>query len=232
MLECSPRFYGRRKGRRLRPTARKALDQAFECLLFNPEELAFLSPDGPQAVWLEIGFGGGEHFLEQLQRNPDVHLLGCEAYENGVANLAKTLKREDYARVRLFPQDIRLCLPEIPAETFSRIFILFPDPWSKKRHHKRRLLQPAFLKELARTLQPGGQIRISSDDLPYIEWVEALFEGDASFSPLYAYNANTVAFWPKDWPRTRYGNKALQQKKSCFFRIYQKGVNSSRIKVI
>ncbi|MGL4371859.1 MAG: tRNA (guanine(46)-N(7))-methyltransferase TrmB, partial [Alphaproteobacteria bacterium] len=90
-------------------------------------------------AWLEIGFGSGEHLLAQLKQHPVFLFLGCEAYQNGVAAFIKELPLEDHPRVRLFSSDVRTCLPTIPPATFSRAFVLFPDPWPKKRHHKRRL---------------------------------------------------------------------------------------------
>lgn len=216
-----PRFYGRRKGRTLRPNTQAALEGCLEALQFNPEEKAFLGP-ASRELWMEIGFGSGEHLMAQLCASPDVHILGCEAYQNGVAHLVKTLNPKDYSRVRVFPDDVRLCLETIAPNTFSRIFILFPDPWPKKRHAKRRLIQPAFLDQLADVLQPKGQLRFASDDGNYVAWVQEMLAQHPNFEPIQQETASSPETWPTDWPRTRYGNKALAQGKSCTFLVYER----------
>ncbi|MGL4426404.1 MAG: tRNA (guanosine(46)-N7)-methyltransferase TrmB [Alphaproteobacteria bacterium] len=173
-------------------------------------------------AWLEIGFGSGEHLLAQLKEHPAFLFLGCEAYKNGVAAFIKELPLEDHPRVRLFSSDVRTCLPTIPPATFSRTFVLFPDPWPKKRHHKRRLLQPAFLDQLARVLKDQGEVRVASDDLAYVEWIQDVFQQHPDFEKKMIITASSPETWPETWPRTRYGNKALEQGKSCTFMIFKK----------
>ncbi|MGL4825243.1 MAG: tRNA (guanosine(46)-N7)-methyltransferase TrmB [Alphaproteobacteria bacterium] len=219
---CStPRFYGRRKGRTLRQKAQAAFETGLPSLTFDPAE-DFFVPHHPTEAWLEIGFGSGEHLLAQLKQHPAFLFLGCEAYQNGVATFIKELPLEDHPRVRLFSSDVRTCLPTIPPATFSRAFVLFPDPWPKKRHHKRRLLQPAFLDQLARVLKDHGEVRVASDDLAYVEWIQDVFQQHPNFEKNRAIIASSSETWPEAWPRTRYGNKALEQGKSCTFMIFKK----------
>jgi tRNA (guanine-N7-)-methyltransferase len=217
----TPRFYGRRKGRPLRPQAQTAWETGLGSLTFTPEE-AFFSPEKVAEAWLEIGFGSGEHLLAQLKLHPTVRFLGCEAYQNGVASLVKELSPEDHARVRLFSNDVRTCLPSIPPATFSRAFVLFPDPWPKKRHHKRRLLQPAFLDQLTRVLKEHAEVRVASDDQAYVDHIQETFRQHPDFQEKIRVTAATPETYPEAWPRTRYGNKALAQGKSCTFMIFEK----------
>ena len=214
------RFYGRRKGRTLRDGVQTALKEALGALVFNPALPLF--PENPNPIWLEIGFGGGEHLLEQLQRHPSTSFLGCEAYQNGVARFVKGLEEKDYARVRIFPDDTRLCLDAIPPHTFSKAFVLFPDPWPKKRHAKRRLIQPAFLDQLSRVLYPAAQLWIASDDDAYIAWIQEKIDQHPGFYLIHQASVTTLENWPKAWPKTRYGVKALEAEKNCTFLIYEK----------
>lgn len=217
----TPRFYGRRKGRTLRQKAQAAFEAGLPSLTFDPEE-NFFTHQHPVEAWLEIGFGSGEHLLAQLKQHPTFLFLGCEAYQNGVAALIKELPLEDHPRVRLFSSDVRTCLPTIPPGTFSRAFVLFPDPWPKKRHHKRRLFQPAFLNQLARVLKDHGEVRVASDDLAYVEWIQEVFHHHPNFEKNVVITASNPETWPESWPLTRYGNKALELGKSCTFMIFEK----------
>jgi len=206
------RHFGRRKGWKLR-TRQSGL---VESLL---PRLAFLPVGGRAAgeyfgagigeVWLEIGFGGGEHLAAQAAANPHVGIIGAEPFVAGMAKLLSKIEEAGLENVRLYMEDARDILAALPTNSLSKIFILFPDPWPKTRHHKRRFIQMDMLDELARVLKPGGELRVASDEAGYVSWaLERLMA-----HPGFEWTANGPDDWrmrPAEWPPTRYESKALQ----------------------
>ena len=169
---------------------------------------AALFGTAPAALWLEIGFGAGEHLAAQAAAHPEVAFLGAEVFVNGVASLLDHLRRRDLANVRIFADDVRLLLPALPAGSLDRVFLLFPDPWPKTRHAARRFVCRDTLDRLAVLMRPGAEFRIASDDPTYIAW--AL--GQTLGHPAFAWLARQAADWrrpPPDWVPTRYEAKAL-----------------------
>src|SRR6516165_585687 len=144
-------LYGRRRGKRLRAGQQSLLDTLLPRLAIAlPEDgakldLAQLFGGKPREVWLEVGFGAGEHLVWQAEHHPDVGLLGCEPYLNGVAKCLAHIARTGVANIRLFTDDARLLMAALPGRSLGRVFVLFPDPWPKTRHHKRRFVQRATL---------------------------------------------------------------------------------------
>ncbi len=122
-------------------------------------------------VWLEVGFGAGEHLVWQAKQHPDVGLIGCEPYINGVAKCLAHIERNGVGNVRLFTDDARLVMAALPARSLSRAFVLFPDPWPKTRHHKRRFVQRETLDILAGLMKPGAELRLATDDPSYLPWM-------------------------------------------------------------
>jgi tRNA (guanine-N7-)-methyltransferase len=158
-------------------------------------------------VWLEIGFGGGEHLAAQAAAHPGIGFIGCEVFDNGVARLVAAVARQGLGNVRIFADDARLLLAALPAQSVERVFILFPDPWPKMRHHKRRLVTAATLDRLAEILADGGELRLATDDPDYLAAMLAL----TTAHPAFAWQARRPADWqerPPDWPPTRYEEKA------------------------
>jgi tRNA (guanine-N7-)-methyltransferase len=157
-------------------------------------------------VWLEIGFGAGEHLLWQAQHHPRVGLIGAEPYEGGVAKLLAKLDGTE--NIRIHEGDAREIIEALPDAGIGRAFILFPDPWPKTRHHKRRFVQTQTLDALARVLKPGAELRFASDDAGYLAWtLERLVA-----HPAFAWTAERASDWTArsaDWPPTRYEAKAL-----------------------
>ncbi len=174
-------------------------------------------------VWLEIGFGAGEHLLAQARRHPDLGFIGCEPYANGVAALLPAIAEDGIETIRIFPDDVRLLLPRLAAASLSRIFVLFPDPWPKARHHERRLISPPVIAELARVLRPGGELRLASDHTGYIRWMlEHLTRERSPF--------RWLARRPDDWRTrpegaipTRYEEKALARGAACAYLRFVRG---------
>lgn len=170
----------------------------------------------PGRTWLEIGFGGGEHLAAQAQAHPDVTLLGVEPFTGGVAKLLGLIEDRALANVRIFDDDARLLVAALPDAAVERCFVLFPDPWPKKRHWKRRILQSAFVRDLARVLVQGGELRIATDHVDHLRWVLAVMLDREDFAWL-AERASDWRVRPADWPATRYEQKAVAQGRRPVF---------------
>ena len=161
----------------------------------------------PRALWLEIGFGGGEHLAAQAATHRDIGFLGVEPFVNGVAKLLRTAETLNLANVRILVDDARLLLDALPESSLERAFILFPDPWPKARHHKRRIVNPRTLAALARCVRAGGELRLATDDPDYARWMLAA----ALAEPRWTWTAERASDWrepPPDWTPTRYEAKA------------------------
>ena len=159
-------------------------------------------------VWLEVGYGSGEHLLWQAEAHPSVGLIGAEPYISGTAKLLSKLEPSPRENIRLYEDDARDIIDALPAQSIGRFFILFPDPWHKTRHHKRRFIQMEMLNSLARILKPGAELRFASDDAGYLTYaLERLMA-----HPAFAWTARGPSDWlsrPADWPATRYEAKEL-----------------------
>jgi tRNA (guanine-N7-)-methyltransferase len=169
-------LYGRRRGRRLRVGQQELLEELLPKLrIALPEAGEPFGADalfGPEIrdLWLEIGFGGGEHLAWQAARHPEIGFIGAEFFLNGIASLLGHLARGGIGNVRIHPEDARPLLHALPDRSIGRAFLLFPDPWPKARHARRRFVGPENLAELARILKPGAELRIASDDPGYVAW--------------------------------------------------------------
>lgn len=165
--------------------------------------------DQVEAVWLELGFGGGEHLAAQAAANLGIGLIGCEPYEGGVGSLLKHVAAGKLANVRILPDDGRPLLDVLAPASLARIFILFPDPWPKKRHHRRRLVAPGTLDQCARLLVDGGILRLATDDPAYAQAMDEVTAAHTSFRRLGGGVAR--AGWrPELAPQSRYEAKALK----------------------
>ena len=167
-------------------------------------------------IWLEIGFGGGEHLIWQAAHNRDVGLIGCEPFEDGVVKVLDAIDTEGLANIRVHADDGRPLLRLLPEASVDRAFILFPDPWPKKRHHKRRLVSTETVAELARILRAGGEFRIATDIGEYACAILHAVLGHGGF----CWTAIGPGDWgnrPSDWPTTRYEAKALREGRRCYY---------------
>ncbi len=174
------RSFGRIKSRAVKPRQAALFDTLLPSIRVpdpkaGPVDPAALMP-GAAEVWLEIGFGGGEHMAAQAGRRPDVLVIGCEPFVNGVASALRHVDEGGLKNVRLHPDDGRDVVAALPDASLDRVFILFPDPWQKARHNKRRLLQPAFAAELVRVLKPAGRLRFVTDWQDYADQSRALLD--------------------------------------------------------
>jgi tRNA (guanine-N7-)-methyltransferase len=196
------RTFGRIKSRPIKPRQAALLETLLPKIAFDPAE----PPTGE--TWLEIGFGGGEHLAEQAARHPNVRIIGAEPFVNGVASALRHVEERGVANVRLHQGDAREVLAALPEGVLSRIFILFPDPWPKARHNKRRLIQPEVVTELARVLKPGGRLRFATDWADYANRALEMFIA----SPHLRWSAGEADDWrvpPADHVTTRYEEKRL-----------------------
>jgi tRNA (guanine-N7-)-methyltransferase len=221
------RLYGRRRGHPLRPRQQRLLDITLPRLRLTAEQAAdplaaFAMPGAP--LWLEVGFGGGEHALAQVAAHPEVAYIASEVFENGLCSLLARLVPEGGEaaaplppNLRLWPQDARHLLSALPAGTLDRLFLLFPDPWPKARHAKRRFVHPALLPVVTHAIRPGGEWRIASDDPTYQGWVEEVMAEAREFEPVF--HATTR---PDGWPGTRYEAKAVKQGRSPHYWAFRR----------
>ncbi|MCB9946896.1 MAG: tRNA (guanosine(46)-N7)-methyltransferase TrmB [Rhodospirillaceae bacterium] len=208
------RFFGRRHGRRLRAGRQRLVDDLLPSLAIDLPPDGAIAPDSLFArpvgdVWLEVGFGAGEHLAWQACRHPDVGFVGCEPFVNGVAGLLDQVARLGLGNVRIHPDDARALIAALAPASVGRAFVLFPDPWPKRRHHERRFICPAQLDALARCLKPGAELRLASDDPGLVDWMLM----HARTHPGFRWRARRARDWrqrPDDWPQTRYELKQLK----------------------
>lgn len=220
-------IYGRRRGRKLRPGRRALMETLLPRLrvtlpttgAFDPRAVFPAATD----LWLEIGFGAGEHLVAQASAHPTIGLVGAEVFENGIAKLLAAIERERLTNIRLFTDDARLLLAALPDASLGRAFVLFPDPWPKERHKKRRIVASATLDQFARTLRPGAELRLATDDAGYADWMATAIAGHAGFVER-ALGAGAWVTRPADWPPTRYEQKACAAGRTPrFFRLERRG---------
>ena len=217
-------FFGRRKGKRLRP-AQEGLVQTLLPRLRVPAEGALdpaaLFGHPPERIWLEIGFGGGEHLAAQARAHPEVGLIGCEPFVNGVAKLLREVEAGSLDGVRIWDGDATALLGRLPAGSIDRVFLLFPDPWPKRRQRKRRFVTDESLRALARVLTPGGEFRFATDIDDYAGWTLAR----VLRAPEFRWTARRAEDWRRpwsDWPGTRYEEKARREGRSAIFLTFER----------
>jgi tRNA (guanine-N7-)-methyltransferase len=202
------RSFGRLKSRPVKPRQQALLDTllpqiAVPTAPFAPHDLM---PEA-QEIWLEIGFGGGEHMAAQAGKRPDVLVIGAEPFVNGVASAVRHVEEQALKNVRIHEGDARDVVGWLPDASVDRLFIMFPDPWHKARHNKRRLIQPAFVADLGRVLKPGAAFRFATDWADYAEWTAERVLADPAFR--FADEAADRNAAPADHVTTRYEEKKL-----------------------
>lgn len=229
---CKPqpdKLYGRPRIYSLRPRQQRLLHEALPRFRLasdqagTPREaFAVLSPE---KIFLEIGFGGGEHAIAQYRSHPDCLYIASEVFENGLCSLLSRLVPEGEEahaippdRLRLWPEDARLLLRALPDESLDRVYLMFPDPWPKARHAKRRFVHPDNIALLARVMRPGAEWRIASDHPIYQQWVHDVMASQSAFARI-AYNEGER---PLGWTATRYESKALREGRIPFYWTYQR----------
>jgi tRNA (guanine-N7-)-methyltransferase len=221
------RSYGRRKSKPLSARKERLITDLLPELRLDlkapaPKRLQDLFPIEVREVWLEIGFGSGEHLLFQAEHNEDIGFIGCEPFVNGVASLLGTLETKGLRTIRVHDGDARDVLAWLPDGAIARLFILFPDPWPKKRQLKRRLISPESVEQFACVLAPGGELRFASDSGDYAAQALAAIGRSRHFDWL-AERASDWRIRPPDWPETRYERKALgEARRIAYLRFLRK----------
>jgi len=211
-------FYGRLKGKALKKSQKAYLDEDLTALSPGPvswdenparHPLDLRQLFGDRDVWLEIGFGGGEHLVHQASENPGVGIVGAEPYVNGVAMLLGKIRRAGVDNLAVHPGDARDLMDVLPGASIARAFLLYPDPWPKARHHRRRFVTAEHLGPLARIMKPGAILRVATDIPDYVR--QTLEEVPrAGFDWLAERPADWRLPW-NDWISTRYEQKALRE---------------------
>jgi tRNA (guanine-N7-)-methyltransferase len=213
------RTFGRRRGRPLRPGRAGLLSDLLPRIAVPDAALAAppgsLDPLGlfdprPKEVRLELGFGAGEHLAAQARAHPDTGFIGCEPFENGVASLLRHVADGSLGNVRVLADDARPLIDALADASIAGLFILFPDPWPKKRHHERRIVSKEMLDKFARVLRAGGTLRLATDDLDYAAWMEALILSHPAFA-LQGGGMAKQGWRPEDAPMSRYEEKARKK---------------------
>lgn len=226
-------FWGRQRGRRLRPS-QKAFLELHRPLLFSEASLGITS-SGREAeqdpftfgedffaypvmeIGLEIGFGSGTHLVHKARLHPEIGFIGCDPHIPSLLKTLRAVREAGLKNVRLFEAEAGAFLRRCPSQSLARIFLLYPDPWPKRRHWKRRFVCPAHLDLLARVLRPGGQIFFASDSMDYVEWSLACFQAHPSFEEVSTQERHLP--FP-EWPGTRYEEKARREgRSSCYLRF-------------
>jgi len=217
------RSFGRRRGRALNSRQKRLVDAVLPaCRLVldvaapDALDLARTLVPGARATWLEIGFGGGEHVVAQAIAHPDVAFIGCEPFLDGVVKVLAQIEERKLTNIRLHDDDARDLLRWLPAKSIDRTFILFPDPWPKTRHRKRRLVSGPTLALLARVMRPGAELRVATDIGDYTRTILEAISHQSAF--------RWTATGPSDWriqgddgPVTRYQQKAIREGRCCYF---------------
>ncbi len=219
------RSFGRKRGRKPSPRQSHLLDEVlprFAVDLSAPSgRLPGGESEGAKQIWLEIGFGGAEHLIWQAIHNPDVMLIGCEPFIDGVVKALAAIDENKLANIRLHADDARPLLRLLPPASLDRAFILFPDPWPKKKHVKRRLVSKPLLDLLARALKPGTELRIGTDIGDYARTLLLAFQQ----TPGFTWTATAPGDWrerPADWPPTRYEAKAIREGRPRYFFTFKR----------
>jgi tRNA (guanine-N7-)-methyltransferase len=169
-------------------------------------------------VWLEIGFGGGEHLAQHAAQNPAIGFIGCEPFINGIASLLDHIEREKLTNIRIFPDDARHLLDALPPHSIARCFVLFPDPWPKARHEKRRFIGPENKARLARVLKKGAALHLATDHPTLAAWMFTHLEAAEEFTPVLKPSETP----PAPWIKTRYEEKALKAGRKPLYAIYRR----------
>jgi tRNA (guanine-N7-)-methyltransferase len=211
-------FYGRFKGHNLRDSQQVYLDEDLDRLspgavgwVENPsrEKLDLESLFGDKPLWLEIGFGGGEHLVHQAALYPDVGIIGAEPYINGVAMLLGKIREADVSNLKVHAGDVRDLFDVLPDASVSKVFLNYPDPWPKKRHHRRRFVTQEHLQALAQVMETGAELRVATDIEDYVrQTLEQVPRAG------FEWTAESASDWKNpwsDWISTRYEQKALRE---------------------
>ncbi|OPZ76777.1 MAG: tRNA (guanine-N(7)-)-methyltransferase [Alphaproteobacteria bacterium ADurb.Bin438] len=227
------KFYGRKKGKKLKENREKLLLNFLDKVKLDPEksfEVTDIFSQSFDKHVLEIGFGGGEHIAAQSLKNQDTGYIGAEVFINGIASLLAHLTGHEGGEaladgrvdnVRIFNDDVRLILPSFKNNCFDKVYLLFPDPWPKTRHKARRFVNHPQLDELSRIMKSGGEFIVASDDMTYIRWALFVMSERKDFDIIWTKSEEYFT-QPNGWEQTRYETKALNQEKKPVYLVFRK----------
>lgn len=219
-------FYGRRKAKPLKRRQAELLENLLPKLLVDvaqpaPSRLADLFSHAPENITLEIGFGGGEHFVHRAKLHPEIGFIGCEPFINGMAKALTAIEAENLTNIRLLDRDAAELLDWLPDHSLTRIDLLYPDPWPKKRHWKRRFVSADNLVRFHRVLKPQGEFRFASDIDTYVNWTLRHVQVHGGF----CWTASSAEDWKTPWTEwltTRYEQKAIREGRQPAYLIFRK----------
>ena len=219
-------FYGRRKGQQLRGRQQRLMDELLPKLRIDPSKpldgrLEQCFPNAGEFTHLEIGFGGGEHLVHQALVHPEVNFIGVEPFINGMAKILGRIEDEGLSNIRLFDDDATQLLDWLPPESLDQVDLLYPDPWPKKRHWKRRFVSQVNLERIWRVLKPGARFRFASDIDTYVNWTLQHVHAHGQL----AWTARSAADWNQPWDgwlRTRYEAKAVREGRTPCYLQFEK----------
>jgi len=221
----TPQLHGRRRGRKLHAPQAARLAAALPSLSLNTSspipDPRSLFPEKPHALWLEIGFGGGEHLVAEAKAHPHIGYIGCEIFLNGIAKALSLIDESRLGNVRLFHADARLLIEWLPPGCLHGVYLLYADPWPKRRHQDRRFLSPSMLAALARVLRPGAEIRFATDIDALAGWTLA----HVLRTPSFSWEAEAAGDWQEPWPgwsSTRYEAKALAASRKPVYLTFRR----------
>jgi tRNA (guanine-N7-)-methyltransferase len=222
-------FFGRRKAKPLRKAQQALYEELLPRLRLDlanpaPADLGELFPHAPQFVRLEIGFGGGEHLAHEAARFPQAGFIGAEAFLNGVARMLQHIDALKLSNVRIHDEDALPLLEWLPQAAIDRIDLLYPDPWPKKRHWKRRFVNPGNLDRFARVLKPGGEFRFASDIDDYVDWTLAHCAAHPAFGEPCMEGRAITEPW-QGWLRTRYEAKAIREGRTPHYLSFRRATD-------
>ena len=226
MINNKRNLYGRRRGPKLRDNRAVLMRERLAAYAALPED----SPEeldvntlfsGARDLWLEVGFGAGEHVAAQAMNNPNIGIVACEHYLNGVASCLAHIENNSLNNVRLHNGDARDLMDRLPKASVGRVFLLYPDPWPKARHHKRRFVNSENLDAFSRIMKDGAVLRVASDIPEYIEWTLEHLAGRDDFA-LRGDPATQFREPWSDWPGTRYEAKALREGRTPAYLSFER----------
>lgn len=222
LVSKSTRTFGRRLGRPIKDSKQQLMDELFPTISIELPEVDYLvNPDiyfdRKAPIWFEVGFGGGEHLAHLAEHNPDINFIGCEPFMNGVASLVNHLHERQLKNVRIFQGNAIDLLKSLGGEVLSRFYLMFADPWPKKRHHKRRFIQPDILDIVIPKIMMEAEFRLATDHESYQGWMLQHLRNRPELEEVLCTFEK-----PSDWPNTRYEAKAIEEGRKPMYLIYKR----------
>lgn len=216
-------FFGRRQGRAVKPYKQKLLEEKLPPILLSVQDAVITCPtpfDHFEEAYLEIGFGEGTHLAHLAEKNPGTLVVGCEPFVNGVGACLAKIEEKNLKNIRIYDQPIQTILPFLESGFFSKIFLLFPDPWPKKRHFKRRIVSVVNMRHFLSRLKPGGTFLFASDHEGYRAWALEIFE---SLDDVQIVHQGFGA--PENWVETYFQKKGVKAGRAPYFVVLQKTIS-------